>query len=216
MICRVIGSLLAVGIFVVFFSRKYGSDRGAELSRFPLVVSSCIFLEAVFGLLKINAGFPLWSDEEHLYAYGAYFAFERFFFYVAFWLFALKYHETAMELKIMLGNEITSLIDSTSDVGIDNVKNYAQKRRRKFLIISVVNLIVIAAISVLYFISDVDTSNAMEHDLFFYMAIIFWLIESILIAVVVISGLHVLYKVTMKLNSIVKFNYVPIFIVATL
>ena len=105
-----LGITLALTIFGVFFSRKYRSERGTALSRFPLVVSSCIFMEAIFGLLKINASMNTLGDDPWT-AWGFYVALDQFFFYLSFWIFALKYHEISAELKIMLNSEITNLLE---------------------------------------------------------------------------------------------------------
>ena len=56
-------------------------------------------------------------------AFGVYNGIASIFFYTAVWIFALKYHETATEVSVMLGSsEITSLLDDeSSEADVSNV-----------------------------------------------------------------------------------------------
>ena len=79
------------------------------MSRFPLVIIAFIFAEAIFGLLKTVYLFPVGKGHTNLIMMTSCNAAEVFFMLSAIWIFALKYHETASELSIMLGSEMTTL-----------------------------------------------------------------------------------------------------------
>ena len=143
---------MAIGVFAISFSRKYGgSERGSELSRFPLIISTCTLAAAIFGLLGTDALFPIWSSSSNMTAYSVYISFENFFFFATIWIFALKYHETATDISVMLGSEITSLLaDNTTEKEINTIKVKVQERRRKYRIINSVNLTTNAICSSVY------------------------------------------------------------------
>lgn len=96
---------MATIIFAVLVARIYGyPTQGIELARFPLVVISCIFLEAIFAFFKIITVFPIATGHANLELFTFFTSLEMFFMLMAIWIFALKYYETATEVSIMLGN----------------------------------------------------------------------------------------------------------------
>ena len=80
-------------------------------------------MEAIFGLLKINAMYPIWGETVHMTHFGIYNGLGTFWFFCAVWIYALKYHESATEVRFMLGSEITSLLSQdSSEVEFNTVK----------------------------------------------------------------------------------------------
>lgn len=97
-------------VIAVLLIRRYGYYEGGSLSRFPLVVMLFIMAESVFAIIKINTLFPVGSGYAHLEVYAWSNAIEMFCLQAAVWIFALKYHETASEVQIILGSEMSGIL----------------------------------------------------------------------------------------------------------
>lgn len=105
-------------------------------------------------MIKINAFFSLVDDKSNLRLAIICNGIEVFFFLTAVWIFALKYHQTATEVSIMLGSEIESLcLYDSSESGISDVQSRANKRRRKYCLINTVNIILLVIFQLLYILS---------------------------------------------------------------
>ena len=78
---------------------------------FPLVITICIIINAIFCILRVNAAFPLVSEQAHSnFNLMIYFNCVNLFFLMsAFWLFALKYFETAVEIAHIIDEDVKQL-----------------------------------------------------------------------------------------------------------
>lgn len=65
------------------------------------------FLNGIFGLARIFALFPVFIDGKtgSIRAFSVYFTIESFCFYLAIWLFGIKYYETALDIEHMLSKD---------------------------------------------------------------------------------------------------------------
>ena len=45
-------------LFVILFYKRYGSNRGSQMSLFPIFITISVIMYAIFCMLRINAAFP--------------------------------------------------------------------------------------------------------------------------------------------------------------
>ena len=92
-ICKGYQIILCVVVFGIIAHRKY---KGSKSSYFPILVNTCILLDAIFTFLKSEYLFPYdsnkYSDANLAVIFAA---LGMFFCLTATWIFVLKYHETA-------------------------------------------------------------------------------------------------------------------------
>ena len=104
----IIFTLLAL----VLCYRRYEKD-GLPTSRFPLMITSFALLDGIFTLARVCSIFPFMMDQTaNLGLFAIYQGIGNFFFLGAFFLFGLKYHETANLIKIMLDKDLDALGES--------------------------------------------------------------------------------------------------------
>lgn len=108
-------------ILAILVSRRYGGGTTSQLSIFPLVISVLIILEAVFGLLRINAVFPIWGAKAFLGQFIIYSCLGSGLLISAYWIFALNYHKTATATNLMLTSDLHAV--SADSVMANSVKD---------------------------------------------------------------------------------------------
>ena len=98
-------------LFVILFYQRYGGTKGSQMSLFPIFIVICVIMYSIFCLLRINAMFPFTSitAKSHFDLMVYYNCINIFFIMSAFWLFALKYYETAVEIDYIINEDVKQL-----------------------------------------------------------------------------------------------------------
>lgn len=124
-------------IFAILMYRRYGGGS-SELSIVPLVITVLIILESIFSFLRIDAIFPVFRDKANLNAFVIYCCLGTGLMISAFWIFALKYHETAISTHKMLTTDQFSV--SSDSVLLDSVRNRTKQREKTYEIVMLIFL----------------------------------------------------------------------------
>ena len=97
--------------------------------------------------------------------FGIFNGIATFWFFCAVWIYALKYHESATEVRFMTGSEITSLLSQdTWDLEVKNIKQRVSERRKKYCICNAVNIVLVFLTQILYIVSVALDCNCIESE----------------------------------------------------
>ena len=209
--CKGLMLCLSVIVIALLVYRRYNYYEGGSLSRFPLVVMSFILAESVFAIIKINSLFPVGYGYAHLEVYAWSNAIEMFCLQAAVWIFALKYHETASEVQIILSSEVAGIVTgSLSAEGLQGIIKRTKLRRRQYCLFNTINFLLLGLICAMLVLSQYIYSFRKGSLALFTSAFVMVIIETITISATTLVALHKFYQVAQSLHTVVTLNKGPI------
>jgi len=74
----------------------------ASIGKLPMLICAATIINGIFCIVRTYSLFPVWGMTENYKVFAISYNIDDCFFFLAIWLFALKYYETAFDIQRMM------------------------------------------------------------------------------------------------------------------